>query len=162
MKPAAFQYHAPKTLDEAVRVLGQVAPEDGRVLAGGQSLVPTMAFRMARPAHLVDINGIAELDVLAASDASLTIGAASACCIPQACGGGAARSAALGRGAAHCALSDSHPRDVLREHRACRSGLGMVPGSGDARRDRDGAEHPRNPYARRGVSFRRLYDHQSR
>lgn len=75
MKPAAFQYHAPKTLDEAVRVLGQVAPEDGRVLAGGQSLVPTMAFRMARPAHLVDINGIAELDVLAASDASLTIGA---------------------------------------------------------------------------------------
>jgi carbon-monoxide dehydrogenase medium subunit len=75
MKPAAFQYHAPKTLDEALRVLGQVAPEDGRVLAGGQSLVPTMAFRMARPAHLVDINGIAELDLLVASDSCLTIGA---------------------------------------------------------------------------------------
>jgi carbon-monoxide dehydrogenase medium subunit len=52
-----------------------VAPEDGRVLAGGQSLVPTMAFRMARPAHLVDINGIAELDLLVASDSCLTIGA---------------------------------------------------------------------------------------
>lgn len=75
MKPAAFQYHRPQTLDEAVRVLAQVAPEDGRVLAGGQSLVPTMAFRMARPAHLVDINGIAELDVLAASDGYLSIGA---------------------------------------------------------------------------------------
>lgn len=75
MKPAAFQYHAPRTIDEALRVLGQVAPDDGRVLAGGQSLVPTMAFRMARPAHLVDINGIAELDVLAVSGAGLTIGA---------------------------------------------------------------------------------------
>jgi carbon-monoxide dehydrogenase medium subunit len=75
MKPAAFQYHAPKRLDEALRILEQVAPEDGRVLAGGQSLVPTMAFRMARPAHLVDINGIAELDILSVSDAGLTIGA---------------------------------------------------------------------------------------
>lgn len=75
MKPAAFQYHAPRTLDEALRILEQVAPEDGRVIAGGQSLVPTMAFRMARPAHLVDINGIAELDVLSVSDAGLTIGA---------------------------------------------------------------------------------------
>jgi carbon-monoxide dehydrogenase medium subunit len=75
MKPAAFQYHAPRTIDEALRVLGQVAPDDGRVLAGGQSLVPTMAFRMARPAHLVDINGISELDVLAVSGAGLTIGA---------------------------------------------------------------------------------------
>jgi carbon-monoxide dehydrogenase medium subunit len=75
MKPAAFQYHAPKRLDEALRILEQVAPEDGRVLAGGQSLVPTMAFRMARPAHLVDINGIAELDNLSVSDAGLTIGA---------------------------------------------------------------------------------------
>lgn len=75
MKPAAFQYHAPRTIDEALHVLGQVAPDDGRVLAGGQSLVPTMAFRMARPAHLVDINGIAELDVLAVSGAGLTIGA---------------------------------------------------------------------------------------
>src|SRR5690242_6118564 len=75
MKPAAFQYHAPKTVDEAVALLGQVAPEDGRILAGGQSLVPTMAFRMARPAHLVDINGAAGLDKLAAADGKLSIGA---------------------------------------------------------------------------------------
>ena len=75
MKPAPFQYHAPKTVDEAVAVLAQVAPADGRVLAGGQSLVPTMAFRLARPAHLVDINGIAELDRVTSQDGKLSIGA---------------------------------------------------------------------------------------
>jgi carbon-monoxide dehydrogenase medium subunit len=75
MKPAAFQYHAPKTIDEAVTLLGQVAPQDGRILAGGQSLVPTMAFRMARPAHLVDINGVAGLDKIAVRDGALSIGA---------------------------------------------------------------------------------------
>src|SRR5262249_42626888 len=58
MKPAAFRYHAPKTVEEAVALLAEVAPEDGRVLAGGQSLVPIMAFRLARPSHLVDINGV--------------------------------------------------------------------------------------------------------
>jgi carbon-monoxide dehydrogenase medium subunit len=75
MKPAPFQYHAPKTVAEAVAVLAEVAPADGRVLAGGQSLVPTMAFRLARPAHLVDINGIAELDRIARADGKLAIGA---------------------------------------------------------------------------------------
>ena len=40
MKPAQFSYHAPKTIEEALAVLAKVAPEDGRVLAGGQSLVP--------------------------------------------------------------------------------------------------------------------------
>src|SRR5262249_48542289 len=57
MKPAPFVRHVPKTLDEALRILAEVAPRDGRVLAGGQSLVPIMAFRLTRPAHLVDING---------------------------------------------------------------------------------------------------------
>ena len=75
MKPAAFRYHAPKTVDEAVAVLAEVAAEDGRVLAGGQSLVPTMAFRLARPAHLVDINGVAALDRLTVADGKLVIGA---------------------------------------------------------------------------------------
>src|SRR5204862_4983762 len=75
MKPAAFRYHAPKTLDEAVATLAEVAPEDGRVLAGGQSLVPIMAFRLARPAHLVDINGVAGLRHLRATEKTLAIGA---------------------------------------------------------------------------------------
>jgi len=75
MKPAPFRYHAPKTVAEAVALLAEVAPQDGRVLAGGQSLVPTMAFRLARPAHLVDINGIAALAHLAMQDSKLAIGA---------------------------------------------------------------------------------------
>lgn len=75
MKPAPFRYHAPKTVHEALALLAEVAPEDGRVLAGGQSLVPAMAFRLARPAHLVDINGIAPLARLATADGKLAIGA---------------------------------------------------------------------------------------
>ncbi len=75
MKPAAFRYHAPKTVDEAVALLAQVAGEDGRVLAGGQSLVPTMAFRLAKPAHLVDINGVEALNRIAVANGKLIIGA---------------------------------------------------------------------------------------
>ena len=75
MKPAPFRHHAPTTIDEAVALLAELAPQDGRVLAGGQSLVPTMAFRLARPAHLVDINGIAALRRLAVTDDKLAIGA---------------------------------------------------------------------------------------
>jgi aerobic carbon-monoxide dehydrogenase medium subunit len=75
MKSAPFTYHAPKTVDDAVATLGAVAGDDGRILAGGQSLVPTMAFRLARPAHLVDINGVAALNRLAVEDGALSIGA---------------------------------------------------------------------------------------
>jgi len=75
MKPAAFRYHAPKTIDEAVALLAEVAPQDGRVLAGGQSLVPTMAFRLAKPSHLVDINGVEALNRLTVTDDKLVIGA---------------------------------------------------------------------------------------
>src|SRR4029453_7321248 len=75
MKPAAFRYHAPKTIDEALSILAQGAPEDGRILAGGQSLVPTMAFRLARPAHLVDINGVEALNRLVVEKDHLCIGA---------------------------------------------------------------------------------------
>lgn len=75
MKPAAFTRHVPKTLDEAVALLAKLAPEDGRVLAGGQSLVPIMNFRMARPAHLIDINDVAGLDRLAVAGDKLVVGA---------------------------------------------------------------------------------------
>src|SRR5258706_8127646 len=75
MKPAAFRYHAPKTLVEAVATLAEVAPDDGRVLAGGQSLVPIMAFRLARPPHLVDINGVTGLGHLRVTEKTLAIGA---------------------------------------------------------------------------------------
>lgn len=75
MKPTSFQHHAPKSVDDAVALLAELAPEEGRVLAGGQSLVPTMAFRLARPGHLIDINGIAALDRIAVDGDTLSIGA---------------------------------------------------------------------------------------
>ncbi len=56
-------------------LLAELAPQDGLVLAGGQSLVPIMAFRLARPAYLIDINAVAGLDVLAVRDGILHIGA---------------------------------------------------------------------------------------
>ncbi len=75
MKPAPFIRHVPRTLDEALKILAQVATKDGRVLAGGQSLVPIMAFRLAKPAHLVDINEVAGLDRLASDGKTLHVGA---------------------------------------------------------------------------------------
>src|SRR5215472_13251403 len=75
MKPAPFVYHAPRAVDEAVAMLARFAPEDGRILAGGQSLVLSMAFRLARPAHLIHINAIAGLDRLLLEDGILSIGA---------------------------------------------------------------------------------------
>jgi len=75
MKTSQFHYHVPKTIDEAVATLAEVAPHDGRVLAGGQSLVPIMAFRLSRPAHLVDINGIIELNRISVQGDRLCIGA---------------------------------------------------------------------------------------
>ena len=80
MKPAPFIRHVPKTLDEALKILAEVAPQDGRVLAGGQSLVPIMAFRLAKPAHLVDINEVAGLDKIASDGKTLSIGALRAAC----------------------------------------------------------------------------------
>src|SRR6185503_21215572 len=75
MKPASFGYHAPRTVEEAIGLLGQYAPQDGRVLAGGQSLVPAMVLRLATPAHLIDINEIAELRKVSVKENSLVIGA---------------------------------------------------------------------------------------
>ena len=74
MKPASFDYHAPRTVEEALDLLARYGG-DGRVLAGGQSLVPAMAFRLARPAVLVDINRITALSGVRTADGELTIGA---------------------------------------------------------------------------------------
>ena len=60
MKPAKFEYHTPASVDEALAILGHYDGE-ARVLAGGQSLVPLMNFRLATPRAIVDLNRIAEL-----------------------------------------------------------------------------------------------------
>lgn len=75
VKPATFAYHAPRTVEEVVGKLAELAPLDGRILAGGQSLVPMMAFRMARPAHLIDINGVDGLERLTVEENALRISA---------------------------------------------------------------------------------------
>jgi carbon-monoxide dehydrogenase medium subunit len=75
MKPAPFVRHVPRTVDETVLALAELAPLDGRILAGGQSLVPIMAFRMARPPHLIDINEVDDLDRLIVEGGFLSIGA---------------------------------------------------------------------------------------
>jgi carbon-monoxide dehydrogenase medium subunit len=74
MKPAAFAYHRPGTVPEALDVLAEVG-HDGKVLAGGQSLVPLLNMRLAAPAHLVDVNWLAELDTVAVGDRAVRVGA---------------------------------------------------------------------------------------
>jgi len=74
MKPSPFEYHAPTSLDEALDILGSVGAE-GAPLAGGQSLVPLMNLRLARPAHVVDINRIDGLDTLEYESGRLRVGA---------------------------------------------------------------------------------------
>lgn len=74
MKPPPFDYSAPTTLDEALALL-QEHGEDARPLAGGQSLVPLLSLRLARPSHLVDLARISELGSIAVEDGHLVIGA---------------------------------------------------------------------------------------
>ena len=74
MKPPAFAYHRPRTVAEALAVLAEVG-HDGKVLAGGQSLVPLLNMRLAAPRHLVDVNWLAELDEVAVDDRAVRVGA---------------------------------------------------------------------------------------
>jgi len=74
MIPAAFEYHAPSTIDEATALLSKLG-EDAKVLSGGQSLIPLMKLRLASPAHLVDINAIPGLSGIREADGFLRIGA---------------------------------------------------------------------------------------
>jgi carbon-monoxide dehydrogenase medium subunit len=74
MKPARFAYHAPATVDEAVSLL-EANRSDARVLAGGQSLIPMMNFRLANPGVLVDLNRILELAYIRDEGDVISIGA---------------------------------------------------------------------------------------
>ena len=73
MKPAPFIYHAPRSLEEALALLAEHG--DAKPLAGGQSLIPAMNFRLARPAALVDLGGVAELRYVRAEGGVLALGA---------------------------------------------------------------------------------------
>ena len=75
VKPAPFAYHAPSSVDEALTLLAELGP-NAELLAGGQSLMPVMNMRLARPSHVIDINGLAEMSFIRPIDyGGLTIGA---------------------------------------------------------------------------------------
>jgi carbon-monoxide dehydrogenase medium subunit len=74
MKPSPFAWSAPSSLDEALAELARVGA-DGKVLAGGQSLLPILNMRLAAPEHLVDINRLSELAYVRASDGAVRVGA---------------------------------------------------------------------------------------
>jgi CO/xanthine dehydrogenase FAD-binding subunit len=74
VKPAPFEYHAPDTLDEALASLAEHGDE-AKVLAGGQSLVPLLSMRLARPAVLIDLGRVPGLDQVTRANGSVTIGA---------------------------------------------------------------------------------------
>ncbi len=75
MKPAAFTYHRVRSVTGAVELLTELAEEEPKVIAGGQSLVAMMNFRLARPGHLIDITGIDDLTDVAPDGDVLRIGA---------------------------------------------------------------------------------------
>ena len=74
MKAPPFSYHAPSSLDEALALLDQHG-DDAKVLAGGQSLVPLLALRLAHPEVLVDLNGVSELTSIAPHNGGVAVGA---------------------------------------------------------------------------------------
>jgi probable selenate reductase FAD-binding subunit len=74
LKPASFEYHDPSTIEETLDLLAQFGDE-AKLLAGGQSLVPAMNFRLARPTRLIDLNRVAPLSYLDLSDGMLRVGA---------------------------------------------------------------------------------------
>ena len=74
MIPGSFNYHAPSSLDEAIKLLEDLG-EDAKILAGGHSLIPMMKLRLAEPDHLVDINGLSDLDYIREETGVLCIGA---------------------------------------------------------------------------------------
>ena len=74
MIPPNFDYHAPRSVGEAITLLGQLG-SDAKILAGGHSLLPMMKLRFAQPAHLIDINRIPELRGICEDGNTVVIGA---------------------------------------------------------------------------------------
>ena len=73
MKPAPFEYRRPREVSEVLALLREIG-DDGKILAGGQSLMPMMNFRLAQPAHLIDINFVEGLDYIRSENGAVKIG----------------------------------------------------------------------------------------
>jgi len=74
VKPAPFDYAAPETIEETLALLGEYGA-DAKLLAGGQSLMPLLNMRLARPSVLIDLNRVSALDYVKVSDGEVRIGA---------------------------------------------------------------------------------------
>ncbi|WP_219506698.1 FAD binding domain-containing protein [Nonomuraea ceibae] len=74
MKPPPFVHHAPRDVGETLEILAEAGPR-GKVLAGGQSLIPMLNMRLAAPEHVIDINRLTELDTVEAGPGGVTVGA---------------------------------------------------------------------------------------
>ncbi|HLI07420.1 MAG TPA: xanthine dehydrogenase family protein subunit M [Ktedonobacteraceae bacterium] len=72
--PAAFEYHSATSVDEAISLLQQYG-DDAKLLAGGQSLIPTMKLRLAQPAHLIDLGRVSGLSYIREEDGAVAVGA---------------------------------------------------------------------------------------
>ena len=72
MKPPPFSYHDPRTVSDAVKLLGSL--ENAKLLAGGQSLMPMLAMRYVLPDHVIDLNRIADLAFIRAEQGDIRIG----------------------------------------------------------------------------------------
>lgn len=75
MYPASFEYHRPQSVDEAVQLLGQLGPDETKLLAGGHSLLPLMKLRFAQPKHVIDLGRVAELSGIREEGGALVLGA---------------------------------------------------------------------------------------
>ena len=135
MKPPPFSYAAPTTLAEAVGLLTEHAEAEPRVLAGGQSLIPLMNFRLAKPGYLIDLRHVAGLSGIRREGDTLVIGA-----MTTDVGGGAVGRGGRGRAAAG------------RGGRARRAHPGAQPRHG---RRQPGARRPRGRTAHGGPGLRR-------
>src|SRR5881409_2317668 len=78
MYPAAFDYHAPKNVKEALGLLGKLK-DDAKILAGGHSLIPMMKLRLAQPKHLIDLGKVPGLSGIKADGEALALGAEMVC-----------------------------------------------------------------------------------
>src|SRR5438477_3838180 len=74
MYPAAFDYHSPKTVQEALGLIGKLG-DDAKLLAGGHSLIPMMKLRLAQPKHLIDLRNVPGLKGVKEDGATIAIGA---------------------------------------------------------------------------------------
>ena len=118
MKAAAFDYVRASSVDEICRLLADAGDDERKIIAGGQTLVPLMAMRMARPDMLIDINDVTELAGIIDRGDHISFGAGTRQRAIETIGRRIRSITACSRGSAQCRPSaDPEPRHNWRQHR---------------------------------------------